>query len=176
MTDFLCPYQKINFQQDYDTDDLYPLDTDWTIIPFKDFLDIQHMALEFYAKHTAKEIEEFNVEAHIRWEEDRKKLEPRQYATYNARGYIYLIGSDHGVYKIGKAKDVSNRYKLIGINLPFPTELLHTIAVSDMTYAERVLHQRYAKERQHGEWFTLSPEQLEEIKAIHELEPSQTHP
>ena len=171
MTDLLCPYQKINFEQDYDTEEIYPLDTDGTVIPFKDFLEIQQAALEFYANHAAEEIEAFNVEARIRWEEDRKKLEPRQYNAYDTRGYVYLIGSDQGLYKIGKAKDVSNRYKLIGVNMPFPIEVLHTIEVSNMAYSENVLHKRYENDRQHGEWFKLSPEQVEGIIAIDELEP-----
>lgn len=176
MTNLLTPYDRVTFMHDYEHDDIYPLARNGEIISFKDFIELQTAALNFYATHTEIEIQDYNVSARQRWEDERQNRDVPQGYAINRQGYIYLIGSDQGVYKIGKAKDVSNRYKLIGINLPFPTELLHTIAVSDMTYAERALHQRYAKERQHGEWFTLSPEQLEEIKALHELEPSQTHP
>ncbi len=171
MTDLRLPYQKVNFEQDCETDEVYPLDTDFTIIPFKDFIELQQEALRFYSNHSEQEISAYNVEARKQWEEDRKKLEAPKYPSYSRSGYIYLIGSQEGYYKIGKDKDVSNRYKLIGVNMPFPTEILHTIAVSDMAYTERCLHQRFSTKRRHGEWFALNPEEVASIIQITELEP-----
>jgi excisionase family DNA binding protein len=82
-------------------------------------------------------------------------------------GYIYLIKADEH-YKIGKSTNVAQRMRQF--QFPFPIELLHTIAVPDMTGAENYLHRRFANQRIHGEWFALSPEDVASVCAISSLD------
>lgn len=87
-------------------------------------------------------------------------------------GHIYLLRSGDGYFKIGKTKDLSQRFKALATALPFSVEVLHTISVSHMAWAEQHLHQLFARHRMNGEWFNLSPEQVAWIMSLATLEPS----
>jgi hypothetical protein len=94
----------------------------------------------------------------------------KQNSTYPAlsgnAGYVYLIQSVTGFYKIGKTKDVENRAKMFSVKLPFEIELDHVIRCSNRHVAERVLHDRFADKRINGEWFALAPQDVAWIKSI----------
>jgi hypothetical protein len=85
-----------------------------------------------------------------------------------APGYIYLIKSGDS-YKIGRTKSISSRMKTFGIQLPFPFEIVHMIEAENMYQAEEELHQKYSHCRLNGEWFALSSEDVQAIKAITKL-------
>lgn len=89
-------------------------------------------------------------------------------------GFVYLISSPDGHYKIGCSKDVPTRSKALGIQLPYPVELIHTIKASDMYWAEGHLHNTYSDKRTNGEWFRLEDADVEWIKSLTELEPEGT--
>lgn len=84
-------------------------------------------------------------------------------------GYVYLIQSPTGHYKIGKSKTPEIRHKEIGLLLPFEIKLVHTIKCEGYSQAEKLLHQRYASKRTNGEWFNLSVDDVSSILAIKEL-------
>lgn len=81
-------------------------------------------------------------------------------------GYVYLIESENGVYKIGKAKDVDKRVNTFGVKLPIKTTLLHSFWSSQYSAAEKKLHEMFKDKRTHGEWFYLSREDVNSICAI----------
>jgi hypothetical protein len=81
-------------------------------------------------------------------------------------GYVYLIQSPTGSYKIGRSKNIANRLKTFNVKLPFEIEIEHVISCSDYRAAERELHKRYADKRVNGEWFALTRDDVEQIKAI----------
>lgn len=83
-------------------------------------------------------------------------------------GYVYLIEGG-GYYKIGKAKNPSNRAQTLAIHLPYPTRLLHAIKSDDSDRAEKHLHERYADRRTNGEWFDLDGDEVREIMGIASL-------
>lgn len=95
-----------------------------------------------------------------------QKRPTTKYERKPIAGHVYLIKSSEGVYKIGKAVSVKDRMKSFGITLPFDIELIHTIDTSDYTKLELELHERFAAKRLRGEWFTLSPEDVEYIKGL----------
>lgn len=84
------------------------------------------------------------------------------------QGYIYLIRSLTSVthWKIGRTNDPSRRAATFGVELPFDVEYEHIIPSSNAKWAEDTLHTKYKRVRIRGEWFQLSPEQVEEIKRI----------
>jgi len=84
-------------------------------------------------------------------------------------GYIYLLKSADGYYKIGCSQNVQSRMKAFSTQLPHPPELLHTIPAGDMYRAEEGLHKRYAHCRVRGEWFALAEEDVRAICAITDL-------
>lgn len=81
-------------------------------------------------------------------------------------GYIYVLESDDGYYKIGQTGSLQNRVKALKIQLPFKVHLLHRVAVSDPSAAERQLHQRFKDRRMNGEWFRLSQEDVEWLTSL----------
>lgn len=88
-------------------------------------------------------------------------------------GYIYVVRGPEGQYKVGRSKDVPSRIKnFVSLKLPFEVTLVHEIASRDMVWAEQDLHARFAACRTNGEWFALSPAQLDELRAVRRLDPT----
>ena len=81
-------------------------------------------------------------------------------------GYVYLIKSETGHYKIGRTNNPDNRMRAFGIKLPFRVHYEHLIKSKDMCALETELHQRFAQKRLDGEWFNLSDEDVAYIKSL----------
>lgn len=91
--------------------------------------------------------------------------------TSTARpGYVYVLGTPDGYYKIGLSRVLLRRVADIRLQLPYQVELIHLIATQNMGAAERDLHQRFASCRMNGEWFKLSAEDLEWLKRQERLD------
>jgi hypothetical protein len=78
------------------------------------------------------------------------------------RGYIYIVKTDNGLYKIGSAGNVEQRIR----KMPFRVHLIHIISTDNVYDAETNLQERYRKQRIGGEWFQLTDEQIEELKTV----------
>ncbi|MDM8528197.1 GIY-YIG nuclease family protein [Anaerolineales bacterium HSG24] len=85
-------------------------------------------------------------------------------------GYIYVIKSEYG-YKIGKTISIKSRTRLFSVKLPFPIELIHYAWFDNYSKAERDFHDRFSSKRLEGEWFDLSPSDIDEIKKYGKLVP-----
>jgi len=71
-------------------------------------------------------------------------------------GHVYLIGSHvFHWYKIGKSNDASIRVTELGILLPFRIEVIAVWKVHDHHQTEKLLHEKFAKQRINGEWFSF---------------------
>ena len=79
-------------------------------------------------------------------------------------GYVYLIRAENGYYKIGRAKNYQERIERLEVKLPFSIEPLHILQCVDMVESERALHIKFQDKRVNGEWFALTPEDVEYIK------------
>lgn len=85
-------------------------------------------------------------------------------------GSVYLILAENGLYKIGKAKVVSERLKPFSVNFPMKWDLLHSFISNDYNIAETTLHQTFSDKRDIGEWFKLASEDVEYIKSIQDYQ------
>lgn len=83
-------------------------------------------------------------------------------------GYVYLISSTDGHYKIGRSTDPSRRLKELkpGTILPIDFVLEHQIETNDMSALERRLHIQYADKRHKGEWYRLTEDDVQAIKSL----------
>lgn len=79
-------------------------------------------------------------------------------------GHIYVLQSEYG-YKIGKTVNLKDRVRLFGVKLPFQFELVVTGLVENYSKVEAELHQQYSHKRLEGEWFSLDPEDVDQIAA-----------
>ena len=73
-------------------------------------------------------------------------------------------------FKIGISSNVQNRIKrLTATALPYETSLVCLIKFDTKGPAlklENSLHKRFADKRMNGEWFRLSPDDIEYIKSL----------
>lgn len=102
------------------------------------------------------------------WEDDLPRLKELQnYGPETKRrtrfpkkrpqypGFIYLLKTDEGLYKIGKTKRLDSRLTSFGLTLPFPVKLTTSYHVPDMHATEAYWHRLFASKRVNGEWFRL---------------------
>ena len=94
------------------------------------------------------------------------KPSPVKVKTKDTSGYVYLLQSETGHYKIGRTKNPKHRYKTFGTKLPFKVEFIALIKSDDMYQLERDLHSMYAPQRIDGEWFDLTSDNVERIKSL----------
>jgi len=80
-------------------------------------------------------------------------------------GYVYLIEALN-YYKIGKSKTVVSRIKHLSTIMPIETTLIHSFHSLDYSKAEKFLHNKYQHLHHKGEWFSLTDQEVEEIKSI----------
>lgn len=97
-----------------------------------------------------------------------RQLQPQHYVRPPKQypGFVYLVKSPNGAYKIGRTKNPQSRAKTFGVLLPFEIEFLCLIKTKDMRQLEKELHERFATKRLNGEWFELSDEDVEYIKGL----------
>lgn len=72
------------------------------------------------------------------------------------QGYVYIIKSETGHYKIGRSVNVPSRMRLFAVKLPFDFEIIHVFPCSDMAQAEKELHLIFRDKHQRGEWYNLT--------------------
>lgn len=100
--------------------------------------------------------------------ENEQKPEAKIILRPKRPGYVYLVQADC-YFKIGRSKQPNVRFEQIGLQLPFPFEVLHIIPVNDMHISEKHLHAKYAHQHLNGEWFKLSPNEITEIMSLKSL-------
>lgn len=94
------------------------------------------------------------------------KRQEESHKQQAAAGYVYLIASDTGYYKIGRTNNPENRLATFAVKLPFHVEYECLIACPDMRALERSLHQKFEHKRVNGEWFALDADDIAIIKSL----------
>lgn len=78
---------------------------------------------------------------------------------------VYFIrATTVGLIKIGKADCVHTRFRTIRNMSPDTLQIMGCVHSEDGSALERHLHERFASDRSHGEWFKPSPELLQFIE------------
>ena len=83
--------------------------------------------------------------------------------------YIYLIHcSGTSFFKIGIARSVESRLDTLQPACPFELVLVNHVRYPSRSQAilsEMALHEKYAHNLVHGEWFSFQHDELEDVKA-----------
>jgi hypothetical protein len=82
--------------------------------------------------------------------------------------YIYLIGSQ-GHVKIGIAVDVRSRLSTLQTSSPLKLKLLKSWKCLNAVASEKMLHKKFSKFRQSGEWFQFPDNVLQNLIVIDDL-------
>lgn len=93
-------------------------------------------------------------------------IEKKSSSPRDKSGFVYLVKSDRGFYKIGHSKSLDKRMRIFNVKLPFEVELEHVIECKDRFKAEKYLHGKFASKRGNGEWFSLTVFNVKWIKGI----------
>lgn len=137
-----------------------------------DFAALLPDIMRFYSSVTEAQIEDCNQQILERHEQERCQVpdalntqQPHRSCPIRP-GYVYLLKSAHGFYKIGRAESPEHRVGTLGVQLPFEITPEHFIKCEDMVSAEKMLHDMFSELRQRGEWFRLDKVDVAYIKAI----------
>ena len=103
---------------------------------------------------------------------ERQREEQELYEQNQKAGYVYLMRSSNGYYKIGISKNVKNRLGDIKRQFPIQVEIIHYIACADQRKTEAFLHRKYFAKRVEYEWFDLDAQDIHWITSLkdHELD------
>lgn len=80
-------------------------------------------------------------------------------------GFVYAL-QRHGLVKIGCTIDVKRRVWQFGAS----ASLIKSWPVDDMRGAESALHDRYARRWQYGEWYMLDASEIDELRAVQDVQ------
>jgi uncharacterized Zn finger protein (UPF0148 family) len=75
-------------------------------------------------------------------------------------GYVYLMSSANGLYKIGRSKNVEQRRGDLNRQFPIQIGVIHSVLCKDYAKVERDLHSKYRQKRVGHEWFRLTPQDV----------------
>jgi hypothetical protein len=75
--------------------------------------------------------------------------------------YIYLIRCNEFV-KIGISSDIEYRLSNLQVGNPYQLQLLHKIECEKASLVEGLLHSRFSRSYERGEWFIMTDEDVEE--------------
>lgn len=96
----------------------------------------------------------------------RRNVRPVGVQKIAQGGFVYLMHSSSGHYKIGASANPQSRLRSLRTASPFDIRIVHTVYASDMFEAEKTLHTRYAGKRVSNEWFELSEFDVQAIQAL----------
>lgn len=75
------------------------------------------------------------------------------------KGFVYVISSGEGRFKIGRARDPMERMRGLQVASPVSLEMVYSVEVSQSTQAEGHAHKLLTEHRLRGEWFSVTREQ-----------------
>lgn len=78
-------------------------------------------------------------------------------------GAVYMLRLGKH-YKIGKSFSVPRRHREISLELPEKPEIVHVITTDDPGGIEAYWHKRFEDRRTNGEWFSLTPGDIQAFR------------
>lgn len=121
----------------------------------------------------------YKVKARLKKEQEAQRLEKRleragvkagerKPQKKAAQVYIIQMQNDAPILtcKIGVSNAPEKRLKALQTSNPHPLEIVHSFSADPAEEAEKCLHARYQHSQLNGEWFQLTPEQLNELRHI----------
>ena len=92
------------------------------------------------------------------------------------RGYVYLVWSDKGLYKIGRTINLKRRMaQLSSDHAPEKLTLLYAVETQDQFETETYLLDKFQEKQVYGEWFDLDPQDIHAIITTMEIHEMQTN-
>jgi hypothetical protein len=80
-------------------------------------------------------------------------------------GFVYLFAGPNS-FKIGMSVDPARRLTEVSRQVGVELRIIHQVPSNDALRSEVMLHRKYAHARLRGEWFSLTPKEIEEIQQL----------
>lgn len=142
---------------------LVPTNGQGRIYSREEWAEVRSRVDAFFSEYDDAVINQHNREQYAKIEAERiaKKATPSMPSDKLKGGYIYVLRSEAGHYKIGKAKDPFSRGRTIGTQHAYEVKLIYVALCLDYTRVETYLHQALASYRMNGEWFNLPQDKID---------------
>lgn len=127
-----------------------------------------------YNGNSEEDIAAILLAAQRKWSDDlhaeirEKKNRPKPITP----GFVYVITSEQGRYKIGRTVSMSSRMANLNTVSPYNLQLICTFKCADPKQLEEKLHLKFAPSRKRGEWFDLSSDEVAWLRSFDGSEPS----
>lgn len=118
----------------------------------------------YYLKNKRRENAQSRRWARENRDRDRK-LKSEWYRRQPRTPGVYVIESN-GLYKIGKSESLGRRLIMLELTIPCRMDVVCCFVSEHLDAIERSLQLRYWDKVHHGEWFELTPADVEEILAM----------
>ena len=146
-------------------DGLIPMHREGRIVSLGDWMTITERVARFYENITPAQINKYNKTNHT------LRISLVSNTSEAIEGYVYLLESSNGYYKIGRAREVGARLSTIQRSFPVEIKLIHCFRTTDYVSAEKYMHRRYSEYRlDKCEWFSLPQWAIEYITDIKDFE------
>lgn len=121
---------------------------------FCDVLDVEMLAIPFL------------VDLELLWQGIDTSVTNAEIAR--RQGYVYVVQSPTGYYKIGRTRNPRNRLRTFEVKLPFEVEYSLVLLENNAISAEKMWHEFFEDCRVGGEWFALESYQLRMMCELYE--------
>lgn len=138
---------------------LMPTRPSGIIVDWGEWEVVSRLVSQFYKAIKKGEIDKYNSHCSSRGRIPGERI-PKT-------GFVYLLRSENGYYKIGRTKNIQSRLTAIQRKYPIDIKLIHFWECDDYIETEDALHRLYQDHRKGlTEWFSLPPEAVDEICAM----------
>lgn len=121
---------------------------------------------EFFSRSKVVKCNPCRAEFLIQESERRiNSVEYQQKYHVNSKGFVYVIYSPTGIYKIGRSRNIDDRLKSFSVP---GLEIYHFFFTYHSPIHEKMLHEIFKHKHVKGEWFALNADELEQLKKIGE--------
>lgn len=90
-------------------------------------------------------------------------------ASKTKEGYVYLIESENGYYKIGKSIDIERRLNQHEMDYPLKLRIIHSFESSNARRDEKKILDAFSQKNLRGEWFQLDECDIAWFKSIEDF-------
>lgn len=115
--------------------------------------NIKNEIENFYRYISDEDIEILNFKR----KDTRETQKPK---NNHINGYVYLLKSSNGYYKLGRTKNITRRLLGYRSKYPLEMEIIHIIPSKNYVLAETFLLNSFSECKLYGEWFSLNDDAI----------------
>lgn len=150
-----------SFVEDEESGGIYGVDANGFLLTREELKNLYQKLNIFFDYVGDDEVDKYNKDKMFRIENRITTSKVRQ--QINKSGWIYIIGDNNGLFKIGMTKrKPDERINEFSPKLPFETQLIYSEKTNDACLLEEKLHEKFSEKRVRGEWFKLTERELED--------------